>query len=95
MKSEAFENVLGHDEIGGWQATKSVILGFLGKNRSANYSNRVKSMLEAFEKLKVNMSLKIHFLHFHLDYFGKQIATESDEQGERYHQIALHFCNMF
>lgn len=31
MKSEAFENVLGHDEIGGWQATKSVILGFLGK----------------------------------------------------------------
>lgn len=51
----------------------------------------VDNMLKAFENLEVNMSLKIHFLHHHLEYFGAQMATESDEQGERFHQTAMPF----
>lgn len=35
------------------------------------------------------MSLKIHFLHHHLEYFSKQLASESDEHGERFHQVAM------
>lgn len=34
----------------------------------------------------VNMSLKIHFLHSHLDFFPKNLGDESDEHGERFHQ---------
>lgn len=74
-----------------WNAIKEVIEGFLGKNRSNNYKSAVETMMNAFDAIKVNMSLKIHFLHFHLDYFSKQLSTESDEQGERYHQVALPF----
>lgn len=32
------------------------------------------------------MSLKIHFLHSHLEYFSKNLGHESDEHGERFHQ---------
>src|SRR5215475_5108335 len=34
----------------------------------------------------VNMSLKIHFLSSHLDYFQENYGSVSDEQGERFHQ---------
>ncbi len=32
------------------------------------------------------MSLKINFLHSHLDFFQKNLGTVSDEQEERFHQ---------
>jgi len=32
------------------------------------------------------MSLKIHFLHSHLDFFLENLDAVSDEQGERFHQ---------
>jgi hypothetical protein len=33
----------------------------------------------------VNMSLKIHFLHSHLDFFPENLGSTSDEQGEQFH----------
>ncbi|UYV75986.1 hypothetical protein LAZ67_13002030 [Cordylochernes scorpioides] len=33
-----------------------------------------------------NMSLKIHFLHSHLDFFPDNLGAVSDEHGERFHQ---------
>lgn len=32
------------------------------------------------------MSLKIHFLHDHLDFFPENLVDFSDEHGERFHQ---------
>ncbi len=32
------------------------------------------------------MSLKIHFLHSHLDFFPKNLGAVGNEQGERFHQ---------
>jgi hypothetical protein len=32
------------------------------------------------------MSLNIHFLHFHLDFFRDNLGAVSDEHGERFHQ---------
>jgi hypothetical protein len=32
------------------------------------------------------MSLKVHFLNAHLDYFPKNLGAVSEEQGERFHQ---------
>jgi hypothetical protein len=31
------------------------------------------------------MSLKIDFLHSHLDFFPENLGSTSDEQGERFH----------
>ncbi|UYV68272.1 KDM2A [Cordylochernes scorpioides] len=36
--------------------------------------------------LGCNMSLKIHFLHSHLDFFPDNLSAVSDEHGERFHQ---------
>ncbi|KDR24014.1 hypothetical protein L798_07957, partial [Zootermopsis nevadensis] len=32
------------------------------------------------------MSLKIHFLHSHLDFFPRNLGDVSDEQGKRFHE---------
>jgi hypothetical protein len=32
------------------------------------------------------MSLKVHFLGSHLDFFPENLGAVSDEQGERFHQ---------
>ena len=32
------------------------------------------------------MTLKMHFLHSHLDKFPINLGAQSDEQGERFHQ---------
>ena len=32
------------------------------------------------------MSLKIHFLHSHLDFFPENLGDVSDEYGKRFHQ---------
>jgi hypothetical protein len=36
--------------------------------------------------MKCNMSLKIHFLHSHLDFCPANLGDVSDEHGERLHQ---------
>jgi hypothetical protein len=35
---------------------------------------------------KANMSLKVHFLDSHLDFFPENLGAVSDEHGERFHQ---------
>jgi hypothetical protein len=37
------------------------------------------------------MSLKVHFLDCHLDFFPENLGAVSDEHGERFHQD---ICNM-
>ena len=39
-----------------------------------------------YHKLGWNMSLKIHFLNSHLDFFPDNCGDVSDERGERFHQ---------
>jgi hypothetical protein len=43
-------------------------------------------MLENFKKLGCNMSVKVHFLHSHIEYFPENLGRFSEKQGERFHQ---------
>ncbi|GBM40050.1 hypothetical protein AVEN_81265-1 [Araneus ventricosus] len=43
-------------------------------------------MLTAYEAQGCKMSLKVHFLHSHIDCFPENLGTYSEEQGERFHQ---------
>ena len=79
--------MLSTPELCAWKSIKDVIHSFLGKNRSPTARMYVDTMLSAFEVLSVNMSTKIHFFNSHMDYFEQQLATESDEHGERFHHI--------
>lgn len=63
---------------------------FLGNKKAENYKEMVREMLDAFRDMNVNMSLKIHILYDHLDYFPNNLGDFSDEHGERFHKdIAL------
>jgi hypothetical protein len=46
----------------------------------------MEEFLDAYEALGCNMSLKIYFLHPHLDFFPQNLGTVSDEHGDRFHQ---------
>ena len=80
MKDPAFDEVLKGE------ALKGVICGFLGNKRDDNYIQLVTVLLQKCHQLGCNMSLKIHFLHSHLDFFPPSCGAVSDEHGERFHQ---------
>lgn len=86
MRMSQFEACLSEDEAIAWDCVKAVIENVLGKTRVAHSDVLINDMLNAFNELNVHMSLKIHLLRSHLDFFNKQLSTESDEHGERFHQ---------
>ena len=43
-------------------------------------------MLASYEALGCCMSLKVHFLQAHLDYFPQNLGNMIEEHGERFHQ---------
>ena len=42
--------------------------------------------MENFRQIGARMSVKMHFLRSHLDYFPENCGDFSEEQGERFHQ---------
>lgn len=78
-----------------WDAIRAVIENVLTKNRTADYRIFIENMMQSFDALEVHMSLKIHILHAHLDFFEQQLSTESDEAGERFHQTLMAFEDRF
>lgn len=86
MKDQQFENSMKSIERNAWVSFKNVVDNFLGNHKSPDYGEIVETLLVNYQKLGCNMSLKIHFLHSHLDYFPVNLGEVSEEQGERFHQ---------
>ena len=59
---------------------------FLGNHKSGDYDVHVRDMISCFRELGCRMSVKMHFLDSHLDYFPENLGAYSEEQGERFHQ---------
>jgi hypothetical protein len=58
----------------------------LGNHKAENYHEIVSDLLMAYKPIGCNMSLKVHFLGSHLDFFPENLGAVSDEHGERFHQ---------
>lgn len=86
MIDTGFEQYLTEPEKRAWRGVRDVVNSFLGNYRSPFYREMIKEMLDAYHALKVNMSLKVHFMHSHLDFFPENMGDVSDEHGERFHQ---------
>jgi len=65
-----------------WDAFRLVSTNFLGNIRAENYKELTENMLSLYHKLGCNMSLMIHMLHSHLDFFPDNCGMVSDEHGE-------------
>ena len=86
MKTTEIENVMTTVEKEAWISFKKVVQGFLGNSKASYYKELVENMLEKHHNLGCNMSIKMHYLHSHLDWFPENCGDVSDEQGERFHQ---------
>jgi len=75
IRDEYFDKLLQGDEKTVWDSFKSVVKGFLGNRRAPKYDNLVNNLLQSYQKLGCNMSLKIHFLHSHFD-FSQRIVVQ-------------------
>ena len=73
-------------ERAAWCPYVSVIREFLGNTKASNYRNLVDVMLRNFQALGARMSIKLHYLSSHLDYFPENLGDVSEEQEERFQQ---------
>jgi hypothetical protein len=85
-KDEYFDKLLQGDRMAAWDSFKFVAKGFLGNRRAQNYEELVNNLLQSYQKLRCNVSLKIHFLHSRSNIFPENCGAVSDEHGERFHQ---------
>lgn len=69
-----------------WKAFKNVVEIFLGNYSWPFYIQLVDTLPTAYKTMKCNMSLKINFLHSHLDFFPENLGAVSEEHGESFHQ---------
>jgi len=60
-----------------WLSFKRICKDFLGNHKAANYQDVVQDLLTSYKAVGCNMSLKIHFLESHLDFFPQKISTKS------------------
>ena len=94
LKDTDFEELLNLKELRAWEAFKSVCSGFLGNTRVPDYQACIEKLLKSYEDMGCRMSLKIHFLHSHLNFFLPNLGAVSDEHGKRFHQeITKMECN--
>lgn len=59
---------------------------FTGNTKAKNYQEIVANFLSSYKELGCSMTIKIHFLESHLEFFPDNLGQLSDEQGERAHQ---------
>jgi hypothetical protein len=89
IKDQHFDNALSDMERSAWMSFKLVVTNFLGNNKSENSVQIINDLLHHYNAMGCRMSLKLHFLHSHLDFFPDNLGDLSDEHGERFHQDIL------
>ena len=52
-----------------WDAFMLVVNNFLGNHKAVGYVGLVDNMLKEYERMGCRMSLKMHFLHSHINFF--------------------------
>ena len=86
LKSESFEAKMNEIEKEAWQVFRGVVNGFLGNKMNQNYQDLVKKLIKNYQNMGCRMSVKLHFLCSHLDFFQENLGDFSEKHGERFHQ---------
>jgi hypothetical protein len=86
FRDDYFECVLSDSEKRAWEYFQNVSTGLLRNVKAAIFRQLDEYLLNSYKKLGCYMSLKMHFLHSHLDFFSPNCGAVSDEHGEHLHQ---------
>ena len=60
----------------------NVCMNFLSNKKSDDYVAQVEELLSVYKAIGCNISLKVHFLHSHLDIFNENFGAVLDEHWE-------------
>ena len=69
MQDKQFDEDLNEMERNAWLSFKRICKDFVGNHKAANYQDVVQDLLTSHKAMGCNMSLKIHFVESHLDFF--------------------------
>ena len=86
LNDSSFTGGFSETELAAWESYRSVVDGFLGRNRNPHLKEVIEKLVLDFQRLGATMSLKLHFLHSHLDIFPDNNCDVSDEHGEQFHK---------
>jgi len=86
LHSEEFIAKLKPKEKVAWQSFRDVVENFLGNHKRDDYKDLVKNLVVNYGRMGCRMSVKLHFLHGHLEIFRDNMGNYSEEHGERFHQ---------
>ncbi|GBO04199.1 hypothetical protein AVEN_116158-1 [Araneus ventricosus] len=86
MKDENFKIKVETKERKAWESFKIGITNCFGNKKNPSCNSIAEEMIKNFKILGCSMSLKVHFLDSHLDYFPEKLGAVSEEQGKRFHQ---------
>ena len=81
-----FLHLMMENEKSAWLTFTAGCLNFLGDVKAESYKELVEDLLHTSQIVECNISLKIHFLHSHLDFLPPNLGAISDKHGERFHQ---------
>ncbi|GFU90858.1 uncharacterized protein TNCV_4921911 [Trichonephila clavipes] len=79
LKDETYVTKMEMKEKNAWNSFKLVVTGFLGNKKDPNYKALVAELSQNYKILGCNMSVKVHFLHSHLDYFLENLGAVREE----------------
>lgn len=86
ISDQIFSRNMDLDEKKAWESFIQVKQKFLGNFKDPGYAGIVSNCITNFQVIGCLMSLKIHMLDSHLDWFPDNLGDFSEEQGERFHQ---------
>ncbi|GBM17809.1 hypothetical protein AVEN_99682-1 [Araneus ventricosus] len=66
LSDSLFSETMGDKEKEAWDSFKYVVHRFLENTKDPLYKTIVQRMLTAYEAQGCKMSLKVHFLHYHI-----------------------------
>ena len=73
ISDKKFDTKLNITELEEWRSFNGGVYGFLGNKKEANHKQLIQNLVQTYKKLGCRMSLKIHFLHSHLDFFPENL----------------------
>ena len=80
MQDKQFDEDMKETERNALFSFKKICKDFL----AANNQNVVQDLLTSYKAKGCNMSLEIHFLETHFDFFTENLGEVSDEHGEKF-----------
>jgi hypothetical protein len=86
LNSKDLQDLMTEPERNAWEAFRCVVNGFLGNYKSDNYDYLVNNLIIRLGEMGCHMSIKLHYLFSHLDFFPPNLGAVSEEHGERFHQ---------